>query len=140
MSWELAFKVANASVIPAWLLLVLVPKSKLTKAVVHSYLYPVLLGAFYLYLLVSSFGGEGGMDSLANLKHSFQRDEILVLGWVHYLVFDLFIGAWITRDAQAESIPHISIVASLFLTLFVGPVGLLSYLIIRAAYRKKLTL
>jgi hypothetical protein len=140
MSWELVFKVANLSVIPAWLLLVFLPKHQITKLVVHSYGYPTLLGLFYLYMMVTSFGGEGGMDTLANLKLSFQRDEILILGWVHYLVFDLFVGAWIARDAQANSIKHMMIIPSLVLTLFVGPVGLLSYVILRWVKLRKTTL
>lgn len=140
MSWELVFKLANFSVLPGWLLLVFLPKHRFTQLVVHGYFYPILLGTFYLYLLVTSFGGEGGMDTMENLKLSFQRDEILVLGWVHYLVFDLFIGAWITRDAHRNGIMHLMIVPSLILTLFVGPVGLLSYLIIHAISLRKFTL
>ena len=140
MNWELVFKIANLSVLPVWLLLVFLPKHRITKWVAHSYLYPILLGAFYLYMLVTSFGGDGGMDSLANLKLSFQRDEVLILGWVHYLVFDLFIGAWITRDANANSIKHLFIIPSLLLTLFAGPVGLLSYVLIRWYSTRKTTL
>ena len=25
--------------------------------------------------------------------------QAIFVGWVHYLVFDLFVGAWIARDA-----------------------------------------
>lgn len=138
--WGIIFKIANISVIPAWLLLIIIPRSTITRKVVHSYLYPALLGVFYLFLLVISWGGEGGMDTLENLKLSFQRDEVLVLGWVHYLIFDLFIGAWISRDATANGIKHLSITPSLVLTLFVGPVGLLSYLILRTILLRRLML
>lgn len=138
--WGIIFKIANISVIPAWLLLIIIPRSTITRKVVHSYLYPALLGVFYLFLLVVSWGGEGGMDTLENLKLSFQRDEVLVLGWVHYLIFDLFIGAWISRDATANGIKHLSIIPSLVLTLFVGPVGLLSYLILRTILLRRLML
>lgn len=140
MDWELVFKLANASVLPAWFLLVVFPSQRVTKLVVHSSLYPFLLGLFYTVLMVNSFGGDGGMDTLENLKVSFMRDEVLVLGWVHYLVFDLFIGAWISRDAQENAITHLKIIPSLILTLFAGPVGLLSYLIIRAIRLKRLVL
>ncbi|MCB9186117.1 MAG: DUF4281 domain-containing protein [Flavobacteriales bacterium] len=140
MNWGLVFKIANLSVIPGWLLLVFLPQSRVTKAFVHGYVYPVVLSMFYLFMLVTSFGGEGGMDTLQNLKASFQRDEVLILGWVHYLVFDLFIGAWITRDAHQNRIKHFAIVPLLVLTLFAGPVGLLSYLTIRAIQVKRFTL
>ena len=80
------------------------------------------------------------MDTLANLKLSFQRDEVLILGWVHYLVFDLFIGAWIVRDAFNNSIMHLKIIPSLIMTLLVGPVGLLSYVAIRWISLRKIML
>lgn len=140
MDYAILYKVANASVIPAWLLLVILPKHRVTKFVAHSYLYPVLLGLLYVWLLVTSFGGEGGMDTLANLKVSFGRDQILVLGWVHYLVFDQFIGAWISRDSQQNEINHFLVVPCLFLTLFAGPIGLFSYLGLRWTRVKRLTL
>jgi hypothetical protein len=140
MNYSLLFKIANGLVIPAWLMLVAFPRTKITKIVVQSYLYPILLSALYLSLFIISWGGEGGMDTLENLKTSFARDEVLVLGWVHYLVFDLFIGAWMVRDAESLAIQHLKIVPSLILTLFAGPVGLLSYLIIRWTMTKKLTL
>lgn len=133
MDYSILFKIANLSVIPAWALLVFLPKHRLTKAVVHSYLYPVLLGLLYTTLLVTSFGGEGGMDTLENLKTSFMRDEILVLGWVHYLVFDLFIGAWVSRDAIKHELNYLLVIPALVLTLFAGPVGLMAYLILRWA-------
>lgn len=140
MNWELVFKIANLSVIPAWLMLVFIPRHRITKVLVHSYTFPMLLGLFYFFMLVVSWGGDGGMDTLANLKLSFQREEVLILGWAHYLVFDLFIGAWISRDSQTHGINHLAVVPCLFLTLFVGPVGLLSYLMLRAMKLKKLTL
>ncbi len=80
------------------------------------------------------------MDTLENLKLSFTRDEVLILGWVHYLVFDLFIGAWISRDSSQNNIPHLQIIPSLILTLLLGPIGLLTYLIIRWFHLKKVTL
>jgi hypothetical protein len=131
MSYELLFSIANAAVIPAWILLILAPKSRWTSYIVHSYLYPVLLGLFYLYLLITTWGGEGGMDSIAAVQKGFSRDGVLLLGWVHYLVFDLFIGAWTVRDAQRNGILHMLIVPSLALTLLIGPVGLILYLAIR---------
>lgn len=131
MNYDWLFSAVNVSVIPAWLLLVVLPKHQITKLVVHSYLYPMLLGALYIWLMITSWGGDGGMDTLQNLKTSFGRDEILVLGWVHYLVFDLFIGAWMSRDSRTLGIHHLTLIPCLVLTLFAGPIGLVSYLIIR---------
>jgi hypothetical protein len=57
------------------------------------------------------------------------------VGWVHYLVFDLFVGAWEARDAQRHGVPHAVLVPCLALTLMLGPAGLLLYLGLRAALR-----
>ena len=52
-------------------------------------------------------GAEGGFGSLADVATLFQKQELLLAGWIHYLAFDLFIGAWETRDAARNQIPHL---------------------------------
>lgn len=131
MDYELLFTIANGSVMPAWLLLLFAPRSRAAKLIAHSYLYPVVLGLFYLWLLVTTWGGGGGMGSLALVREGFASDGVLLLGWMHYLVFDLFIGAWEVRDAWRNGIPHPFIMPCLVLTLLLGPIGLLSYLMVR---------
>jgi hypothetical protein len=56
---------------------------------------------------------------------------------VHYLAFDLFIGAWQVRDAQRLEVPHLLVVPCLALTFVVGPLGLLAYFIVRVAVVRK---
>lgn len=140
MTCEQLFTIANASVMPAWLLLAFAPRARLTTMVAHSFLYPALLGGLYVYLLLTTLGGEGGMGSLAEVREGFSHDGVLLLGWVHYLVFDLFIGAWMVRDAQRNGILHPLIVPSLVLTLLLGPVGLLTYAAIRWLYLRDIRL
>ena len=132
MNWDLLYKIANASVIPAWALLAFMPNGMLTKKLVHSGVWSMALSVVYFFLFFYCLGGDGGMDTLQNLKISFQRDEVLLLGWVHYLAFDLFIGAWISRDARNIRLHHLALLPLLFLTLFAGPIGLVGYLIIKA--------
>jgi hypothetical protein len=55
----------------------------------------------------------------------------VVLGWTHYLAFDLFIGQWIAKDADHKGFSRIAQAPVLLLTLFAGPIGLLIWLIIR---------
>jgi hypothetical protein len=56
---------------------------------------------------------------------------------VHYLAFDLFIGAWEVRDSQRMKIPHLLVVPCLLLTFVFGPVGLLMYLTLRGIRRRR---
>ena len=71
------------------------------------------------------------MNSLAGIYAAFGNPRTLLVAWVHYLVFDLFVGAWEARDAQRTGVPHWALVPCLFLTLMAGPMGLLAYLAIR---------
>ena len=50
-------------------------------------------------------GAEGGFGSLADVATLFGKPELLLAGWIHYLAFDLFIGAWEVRDAQRNEHP-----------------------------------
>jgi hypothetical protein len=66
----------------------------------------------------------------------FQTPGLLLAGWLHFLAFDLFVGAWEVRTARAEGIPHLLIVPALILTFLFGPAGFLLFLVIRAVARQ----
>ncbi len=135
MSWSLGFTLINALVIPAWALLLVLPKSPITKALVHSMFWPVLMGSIYGALLVAAIGfgvshPEAGF-SFEGVQALFDHPNGVLIGWSHYLVFDLFVGAWIARDAQRREISHIVTVPCLLGAFLFGPVGLLLYAMIR---------
>ncbi len=146
MDTALAFKLLNASVLPAWALLILAPQWNVTQKLVHSMLYPVALGLFYLGCMVTSmaFGVtghvafEGAVDftTLEGVRNIFGNDMGVLVGWAHYLVFDLFVGAWEARDAQRRGISHWILVPCLALTFMLGPVGLLIYLVVRVGVKR----
>jgi hypothetical protein len=127
----------NYGVMPFWALIILVPFLKLTDTLVHSVLAPIVLGVTYTWLIANVMGGvvplpEGaGFATLDALMKSFSVKEVLVAGWAHYIVFDLFVGAWIARDAQRAGLNQFIVAPSLLLTFLLGPIGLLSYLLLR---------
>ena len=63
----------------------------------------------------------------------FTSPFAVLAGWVHYLAFELFVGAWEVRDARRRNVPHLLVVPCLALTLMLGPAGLMSYLMLRFA-------
>ncbi len=141
MDYETMYSAIKLGVLPAWALLALTPRWSVTKAVVHSFLYPVIYGVIYLSFLIAAMffaeGAEGaGMSSLGGVMAIFSRPVGILTGWTHYLVFDLFVGAWISRDALARRIPHLLLLPCLFFTLMFGPVGLLLYVGLRLALRR----
>lgn len=136
MDYEILFKLVNLSVMPAWALLVFAPKWKGTEKIVHAAFFPLLFGLAYIYFLSWSifFGGGvqgAGMSTLAKVMTLFDSPVSMLGGWVHYLVFDLFIGAWIARDAQRHGFAHILVVPCLLLCFIFGPIGLFLYMVLR---------
>jgi len=133
MDPELVFSVCNALVIPGWLLLAILPRAKWATGLVAPVMIPGGLAVVYLVLIVTNFGsGEGDFMSLAGVGGLFANPWVLTAGWIHYLAFDLFIGAWEVRDSQRLGIRHVYVLPCLAFTFLLGPIGLLMYLGLRA--------
>jgi hypothetical protein len=62
----------------------------------------------------------------------FANRHLLLAGWVHYLAFDLFVGAGEVRDARRHALSHLLVVPCLALTFLLGPAGLLLYYAVRS--------
>ncbi len=141
MSPELVFTIANNGIIVFWLLLILLPRSRITELAVHSIAVPVIIGLAYLWLFSRVWlGGEGAEGTsyftLDGVMALFRSPTAAAMGWIHYLVFDLFVGAWQARDAQRRGVQHWVVIPCLLVTLMAGPVGLLLYLGVRAGMRR----
>ncbi|WP_437731682.1 ABA4-like family protein [Sorangium sp. So ce1335] len=136
MDLEALFSICNAAVVPGWLLLAFAPRWRWTQRATLG--TAAALALVYLVAIIPTFGkGEGGFGSLHGVAQLFARRDVLLVGWIHYLVFDLFTGSWEARDAARLGIPHWAVVPCLALTLFFGPVGFLAYLALRAALRRR---
>ena len=130
----------NYLVLPGWLLLLLLPRWKFTLSVICPAVIPFMLGLVYVGLFLSQLGNmpEGaGFGSLAEISAMFSNPYALAAGWIHYLAFDLFVGAWEVFDSQKNNVPRWYVVPCLLLTLMLGPVGLALYLSIRGILTKK---
>ena len=62
---------------------------------------------------------------------------LLTAGWLHYLAFDLFVGAWIAERAAALGLPHLVVLPLLALTFLFGPAGLLAFAVLSAFRRRR---
>jgi len=133
MTLELLFKASNYGVIPFWLLLILAPRWSWTERLVHSPVVLLLLTPIYAYMLFGYGPAPEGMSfmSLYGVMLGFSAPHVAVAGWIHYLIFDLFVGAWEARDARRRGVPHLLLVPCLLATLMIGPVGLLLYVLVR---------
>jgi len=139
MSLEQLFSAASALATVGWLLLIILPRRPLATHFAGVFI-PLMLALMYLYLIATNLrGAEGGFGSLADVAKLFARPELLLAGWIHYLCFDLFTGAWEVRDAQRHEIPHLVVIPCLLMTFMLGPIGLLFYMSIRSAKLRRLT-
>jgi len=134
--WEPIFYACNYGVVGAWALLVLFPRWRWTGRLVHAGLVPLLFGLAYALILFTDRDGspEGSYFNLDGIQALFESRQTVAAAWIHYLIFDLFVGAWIARDAARRTIPHLATVPFLVLTLLFGPIGLLGYLVLRGGW------
>jgi hypothetical protein len=146
MSAEQLFSIVNAAVLPFWALLLFAPRWVWTQRLVHSAVVPALLGVVYTLIMFSGTPPEAdpasGLEfgSLPWLMAAFTNPMAVVGGWVHYLIFDLFVGAWEVRDAERRGINHWFVVPCALLTFMLGPAGLLSYLLLRFGLQRTFSL
>ena len=139
------YLLANWGVIPFWLMLLTIPNQPITKVLVNSVIVPLILASAYVYLAYKLYlDGEVfdvfqlyfGLDSLYSI---YSNEIFLLIFWLHFLSISLFIGSWISRDAQKYMIPKILTMLSLILTYFSGPVGLVFYWIVRIFFARKIS-
>lgn len=138
MNAEQLFSLCNMLAMGGWLILIFAGKTRWAPRLVSGGLLPLLLAIIYSALLVAHWGENngGGFGTLSAVAKLFENHWLLLAGWVHYLAFDLFIGAWEVRDSQALGISHWIVVPCLALTFFFGPMGLLLYFAIRISRKR----
>ena len=111
---------------------IVAPRWQWSARIIAPFVIPLILAGAYAAILATHWSGHrGGFSSLAAVAELFADPWLLLAGWVHYLAFDLFLGAWEVRDAARSGVPHWLVVPCLMLTFLVGPVGFLTYCICR---------
>ena len=143
MSWSAIFTLTNVIALSGWAMLSFLPR----RPAVHSIILYACVGMLcvvYAAMFIVLFGGwadpvrlPGAAPAnlsdytLPGLRNLFMSDGGIVLGWTHYLAFDLFTGLWISRDADAKGFSRLAQLPILFCTLMAGPIGLLIWLGVR---------
>ncbi len=136
MTYDLAYLLVHLMVVPAWLLLFFAPRHAITRRLVHSAVVPLCLGVIYAGLV---FAGVvlgrthpgSGVLSLGAVIALLTHPNGALAGWIHYLIHDLFIGAWIARDAARRGISHAANLPALVFAFAFGPIGLMIHLLHR---------
>ena len=135
----------NFGLLPFWLMLIIIPNSKVTQILINSVILPLILSTAYVYVIYQSvLLDEPILDifklylSLDNLYTVFATESFLLVFWLHFLTLNLFLGSWVSRDGVKHNISRSLVFFPLILIYFTGPLGLVLYWVIRIFYAKKL--
>jgi hypothetical protein len=115
--------------------MILLPSWRWTTRIMRSLFVSVAPAALYATLVLPRLGeiwpavSQPTLSGVATLLGSPMGATI---AWVHFLAFDLFVGRWIYLDSQERQVNVWIMAPVLFLTLMLGPVGFLFYLVVRA--------
>ncbi|HEY7808941.1 MAG TPA: abscisic acid-deficient protein Aba4 family protein [Allosphingosinicella sp.] len=77
--------------------------------------------------------------SLDAVAEAFSTRELLLAGWIHYLVLDLFACSWEAEDAERSGVGYGTLALCMFVTAMVAPLGLLLYFIVARTARRRST-
>jgi hypothetical protein len=132
--------IADSGILICWILLIVAPRWRGTEIAVHSITIPLVLGAVYVWFLWRVWLGDGApgasYSTLRGLAAWYGSPLGVAIMWIHYLIFDLFIGAWEARDAARRGISHWVLIPCLIATMIAGPLGLMLYLVMRLVLRR----
>jgi hypothetical protein len=138
MTPEQMFQLANPLAVLGWLALLAAPIAPRVAQWVAGAAVPLLLSLAHAGLVLAFWWeAPGGFGSLPEVQALFTHPHIALAGWLHYLAFDLFLGAWEVRAARADGIPHWAVIPCLILTFLFGPAGLLAFAVLRFTLTRK---
>jgi hypothetical protein len=134
LSPAVIFQLGNQIALVGWAILIFLPWRFPLLLAVPKFAIPALLALAYSGLMLTNFfASGGGYGSIEEVRALFAVDEVLVAGWLHYLAFDLFVGVWIAERSDEARIPRLIQAFFLAGTFMFGPIGLLLFLVTRAA-------
>lgn len=136
------FNVAGFAIV-AWLLLMVAPAWKVTRRVAESAIFPVFLSILYLagivpLLMQTGPGVMADFGTAEGVTRLLANPDLALVAWIHILAFDQVVGMVIYRDNMAHRYVPLPVQSVLlFLTLMFGPVGFLTYYVLRAWSRSR---
>jgi hypothetical protein len=126
VSPEVLFSHANTTAMVGWALLILGPRRFPWFNALSLWIIPAGLSLLYSLIVLSRFAGVGGgYDSLSSVAQLMSDKWALLGGWVHFLAFDLFVGAAMAARMDRAGINRL-VQGPILATIFMfGPFGFL---------------
>lgn len=130
------FSLFNVAALAGWITLatsVVLNSTTLRDRVAGQWL-PMFFSMAYVSLILLFFwDAPGGFNSLADVQLLFTSPWVALAGWLHYLAFDLWMGARIARETAGLNLPRWPLIILLPLTFLFGPAGYLAFETIKSA-------
>ncbi|CEM31493.1 unnamed protein product [Vitrella brassicaformis CCMP3155] len=120
----------------SWFLLLFFPRWRYTKTL--TILPPVVLSVMHCILVLKILALEGfglftKIESFSGVMELFGNEWVALTMRTHLSIFDAMMGLWEVTNARKYGIPHYLVVPCLILTYFLGPTGLLVFMLIRSS-------
>ncbi len=138
MSLETLFAMSNLVVMPFWALMILLPHWSVTKRLIGSPLIVLPTALLYVALVLPemiSLTSSLLNPTLDGIAQLLATPRAALIAWAHFLTFDLFTGRWAYLESRAQHFSAWLMAPVLFFTFMLGPLGFVSYLILRYAYQ-----
>ena len=146
LTFENIYIWTNFGILPFWLMLIIMPNSKVTQFFINSIILPLILSATYVYIIYQTILlDEPIFDifrlylSLDNLYTVFATESFLLIFWLHFVALNIFLGSWMSRDGVRYNMSRSLMCVPLILVYFTGPLGLALYWLIRVFCAKRLS-
>jgi len=140
MAPEVLFQFANLFAVAGWVCLVagIVTKRPWLRDRLAGLYWPLAIAVGYALAIMAAAwsGSEGGFASLTEIRQLFANDWALLAGWMHYLAFDLFVGAWIAAETERANLSRLVLIPVLPLAFLFGPTGFLLFNVVRLINRR----
>lgn len=131
MNFEPLFSAVGLIAMSGWLALLASPWKPHWSNLYAGLIAPLVLAVIYIWVAWLPNTSGGGFGSFAEVFQLFQSPNPVMAGWIHFLAFDLLIGAWICRQARRDQISFWLVLPTLPLTFLYGPAGFLAFSVIR---------
>ena len=145
LTFENIYIWTSFGILPFWIMLIVIPNSKVTQFFVNSIILPLILSTAYIYVIYQAvlldeaiFDIIGFYLSLDKLYAVLANESFLLIFWLHFVALNLFLGSWVSRDAVKYNMTRGLVFVPLVLIYLTGPLGLVLYWIFRIFYAKRL--
>ena len=128
------FSLTFAVAAPFWALMILLPRWSWTARIIGSPLIVVPPVLIYAIVVLGSLGDvlpAVVSPTLGGVRELLGTADGAAAGWAHMIAFDLFVGRWMYLDARERGLSPLVMAPVLLLTILLGPLGLLAYLLVR---------